>query len=187
MAEQSRYQRIQRIMAIIVIVLSIIGVVNSILAMNTTPMANLIANNPNLHAQINELLAKEGVTGTVADELGVASTVVITTGVVALVSCALEFIVGILALRGSKNPLNNMPCFVFALFSLVCSLIGLVVVIVNTMGSGYAAIAGEMDMASKVIGQITRVVLMGVCVWLAGKVNQQASLMKRRHESKTAL
>lgn len=82
-------------------------------------------------------------------------------GGAAVVSGVIDLIVGLLGLRGAKNPEKIMPFFVIAI-------IGAVFAVVNLIG---CFTSGQLD-SSNIASAVVQLVLMVVCVVLANNVRK---------------
>ena len=88
-----------------------------------------------------------------------ASIVAAVLGVTLVVGGVVDLVIGLLGLRGAKNPRKVGPFFVLCIIGLALGLVG----------RGMAIAQGTFDPAS-----LVNIVIIAVCLFLAMRVKQQA-------------
>ena len=142
-------QKAIKVLSIIVIVVAILSILAGIITF-TGGMANVMAGADASTAEQQQLA------------LGAGLLFVLAGG--AIVSGVIDLVVGLLGLRGAKDPNKIMPFFVIAI-------IGAVFAVLNLVGCLASGQAGGTDIASAVV----QLVLMVVCVVLANNVRKLRS------------
>ena len=105
--------------------------------------------------------ASSGVSESEQETLALGAGVLFFLGGGAIISGVIDLIVGLLGLRGAKNPDKIMPFFVIAI-------IGVVFAVLNLAGS---FTSGQLD-GTSIVSAIVQLALMALCVYLANNVRK---------------
>ena len=105
--------------------------------------------------------ASSGVSESEQETLALGAGVLFFLGGGAIISGVIDLIVGLLGLRGAKNPDKIMPFFVIAI-------IGVVFAVLNLAG---CFTSGQLD-GTSIVSAIVQLALMALCVYLANNVRK---------------
>ena len=105
--------------------------------------------------------ASEGASQSDQEMLALGAGLLFVLGGTAIIGGLVDLVVGLLGLRGAKNPDKIMPFFVIAI-------IGLVFAILNLIG---CFTSGQLDV-STIVSTVVQLVLMALCVYLANNVRK---------------
>lgn len=105
--------------------------------------------------------ASEGASQSDQEMLALGAGLLFVLGGTAIVSGVIDLIVGLLGLRGAKNPDKIMPFFVIAI-------IGVVFAVLNLAG---CFTSGQLD-GTSIVSAIVQLALMALCVYLANNVRK---------------
>lgn len=105
--------------------------------------------------------ASEGASQSDQEMLALGAGLLFVLGGTAIIGGLVDLVVGLLGLRGAKNPDKIMPFFVIAI-------IGLVFAILNLIG---CFTYGQLDV-STIVSTVVQLVLMALCVYLANNVRK---------------
>lgn len=149
--QRSGSQKALLVISIISIVIAVLGILTALLAMVGGSLFGAVPAD-----EAAEALAGSGITqGELGAVLGVG-------GLVILIGCVIELIVGILGVRAANDNQKIMPVWVLALIELILYVVSIVMMIVNGTITN--------DIASTVVSAIIAVLIF----WIANNIKREA-------------
>ena len=149
-------QKTLRVISIIIVVFAVIGIILGLLGMAGGGILGAASST----TEVSNELAKEGYT---SSDGAAAGILVMVGGLVVIISAVIDLIVGILGMRGAKDPSKIGAFFVICIIGIVLAVLSLI-----------SAIGGGSD-ASSILSNVISLVLIIWCFYLANKIKNEGA------------